>query len=106
MCEDSSRYEGRFLDASIALDIFRLQRDGYRDQIVRLEAQLAAAVSRADRAETRLHEAVMRLSRLDLQTGALPVRSTATEVLADGKRILRLDNPVFVPRKVMRRVGA
>jgi hypothetical protein len=56
--------------------------------------RLAAADHRAELAEERLHGATLMLSNLAVQAVSSPSRSTATEVLVDGKSILRLNNPI------------
>ncbi len=92
-----TKHEKALLEVSAALEITRFQRDSHAKEIERLEAQLTAATRRAERAEERLHETTMRLSDLGMQIASIAARSTATEVLMDGKSILRLNNPVRVP---------
>ncbi|MBM3616529.1 MAG: hypothetical protein FJX28_14240 [Alphaproteobacteria bacterium] len=87
----------RAIELSAALEITKFQRDAYRAQIEKLEQRLADADRRAERAEARLHEATQMLSNLALQAVSLPTRSNATEVLVDGKSILRLNNPGLPP---------
>lgn len=87
-------HKQRALELSAALEIAKFQRDAYRDQIEKLEQRLMAADHRAERAEQRLHDATRMLSNLAMQAVSAPARSTATEVLVDGKSILRLNNPV------------
>jgi chromosome segregation ATPase len=84
----------QILELSVALEITKFQRDAYREQIAKLEQSLADADRRAERAEQRLHEATLMLSNLAMQSVTATTRSNATEVLVDGKSILRLNNPI------------
>ena len=86
------------LELSVALEITKFQRDAYHDQVTKLELILADADRRAERAEERLHEATKMLSSLAMQAVNMPARSNATEVLVDGKSILRLNNPINAHR--------
>ena len=54
---------------------------------------------RAERAEQRLHEATRLLSTIAMQAMNVPARSSAIEVLVDGKSILRLNNPINFDRE-------
>ena len=82
------------LELSVALEITKFQRDAHREQIAKLEQRLADADRRAERVEERLHEATLMLSNLAMQAVTATTRSNATEVLVDGKSILRLNNPI------------
>jgi hypothetical protein len=84
----------QILELSVALEITKFQRDAYREQIAKLEQRLADADRRAERAEERLHEATLMLSNLAVQSVTATTRSNATEVLVDGKSILRFNNPI------------
>ena len=84
----------QILELSAALEIIKFQRDACHEQVTKLEQRLADADRRAERAEERLHEATRMLSSLAIQAVNAPVRSNATEVLVDGKSILRLNNPI------------
>ncbi len=84
----------QILELSVALEITKFQRDAYREQIAKLEQRLAGADRRAERAKERLHEATLMLSNLAVQSVTATTRSNATEVLVDGKSILRLNNPI------------
>ena len=84
----------QILELSVALEITKFQRDAHREQIAKLEQRLADADRRAERAEQRLHETTLMLSNLALQSVTATTRSNATEVLVDGKSILRLNNPI------------
>jgi hypothetical protein len=84
----------QILELSVALEITKFQRDAYREQITKLEQRLADADRRAERAEERLYEAQQIPSSLAMQAVNAPARSNATEVLFDGKSILRLNNPI------------
>jgi hypothetical protein len=84
----------QILELSVALEITKFQRDAHREQIAKLEQRLADADRRAERVEERLHEATLMLSNLAMQAVTATTRSNATEVLVDGKSILRLNNPI------------
>lgn len=84
----------QILELSVALEITKFQRDAYREQIAKLEQRLADVDRRAERAEQRLHETTLMLSNLAMQSVTATTRSNATEVLVDGKSILRLNNPI------------
>jgi chromosome segregation ATPase len=84
----------QILELSVALEITKFQRDTFREQIAKLEQRLADADRRVERAEQRLHEATLMLSNLAMQSVTATTRSNATEVLVDGKSILRLNNPI------------
>ncbi|MFZ9199764.1 MAG: hypothetical protein ACO22Z_10470 [Paracoccaceae bacterium] len=89
----------QILELSVALEITKFQRDAYREQIAKLEQRLADADRRAERVEERLHEATLMLSNLATQAVTATTQSNATEVLVDGKSILRLNNPVAIASK-------
>jgi hypothetical protein len=84
----------QILELSVAFEITKFQRDAYREQIARIEQRLADADRRAERAEERLHEAALMLDNLAMQAVTATKRSNATEVMVDGKSILRLNNPI------------
>lgn len=86
------------METAIALEITKFQRDSLKDQIKQLAAQLSAATLRAERAEERLHETTVMLSKLSLQSTSHAARSTLTEILVEGRSILRLENPIHVPQ--------
>jgi chromosome segregation ATPase len=94
MTKTRTDYKQRALELSVALEITKFQRDAYREQVAKLEQRLTAADQRAERAEERLHGATLKISNIAMQVVSAPLRSTATEVLVDGKSILRLNNPV------------
>jgi hypothetical protein len=84
----------RLLELSVALEIAKTERDAYRDRFDALNAQLAAATARAERAEERLQETTRMM--FDLGRDALSARahSSATEVMIEGRSVLRLSRPV------------
>ena len=88
----------RLLEVSVALEIVRNERDYLRVEISALRDQLAKTTERAERSEARLHEVTMTMAALSREAILAPARSTATEVLMDGKSILRLNNPVAMQR--------
>lgn len=99
MAKSRTDHKQKVLELSVALEITKFQRDAYRDQIEKLEQRLMAADHRAERADQRLHDATLMLSNLAMQAVSSPARSTATEVLVDGKSILRLHNPINLRRE-------
>ena len=98
MAKKSSKEDKAFMVTASALEITRFQRDSLKDQIEQLAAQLHAATLRAERAEERLHETTIMLSKLSLQATSHAVGSTLTEVLVEGRSILRLENPIHTPQ--------
>ncbi len=98
MTKARADHKQRALELSVALEITKFQRDIYRDQNEKLEQRLSQADRRAELAEERLHEATQMLSSLAMQAVNVPERSSATEVLVDGKSILRLNNPINLPK--------
>ena len=93
----------QILELSVALEITKFQRDAYHEQVTKLEQRLADADRRAERAEERLHEATWMRSTLAMQAVNAPARSNATEVLVDGRSILRLNNPINFEGKAQRK---
>lgn len=79
---------------SSELEAVKSERDHLRKQLNWVQGYLQQTTERAERAEVRLHEVTMTMADLGRQAMSLPTRSTATEVLMDGKSILRLSNPV------------
>lgn len=94
MTNAKTNHKQRALELAAALEVAQYQRDAYRDQVVKLELRLTTADRRAERAEERLYGATRMLSNLAVRAVSAPSRSTATEVLVDGKSILRLNNPI------------
>jgi chromosome segregation ATPase len=86
--------DNRLLEVSVALEIVRHERDHLRSQLDQLQKQLDQAVSRAERSEARLHEVTMTMAELSRQAILAPGRSNATEIMVDGKSVLRLSNPI------------
>jgi chromosome segregation ATPase len=84
----------QLLEISVALEILRSERDSLRAQVTLLQEQLQKNTERAERAEMRLHEVTMTMADLNRHAILAPTRSTATEILMDGKSILRLNNPI------------
>jgi hypothetical protein len=84
----------RPLDAMVALEIAKSQRDFYRTQLDDLRAQLAAANARAEKAEDRLQETTRMLFDLGRDALAARPQSSATEVMIEGRSVLRLSRPV------------
>lgn len=84
----------KLLELSVALEIVRSERDYLRAEVSALRDQLTKADERSERSEARLHEVTMTMAELSREAILSPSRSNATEVLMDGKSILRLNNPV------------
>jgi len=84
----------RLLEVSVALEIVKTERTHLQAKVRGLQDQLQQAQERARCAEARLHEVTLALADLSRQALAAQARSLATEVLSDGKIILRLSNPV------------
>jgi chromosome segregation ATPase len=84
----------RLADATVALEIAKAERDALRSLLDDLRAQLVSATARAERAEDRLQDATRML--FDLGRDALSVRaqSQATEVMIEGRSVLRLSRPI------------
>jgi seryl-tRNA synthetase len=98
MTKTRTDHKHRAAELSLALEIAKFQRDAYREQIAKLEERVAQADRRAERAEERLHATTLMISSIAHKAVSTPNRSTATEVLVDGKSILRLNNPInFAP---------
>jgi outer membrane murein-binding lipoprotein Lpp len=88
----------KILELSVALEIIRNERDYLHAEVQALRDQLAKANERAERSEARLHDVTMTMAELNREAILAPTRSHATEVLMDGKSILRLNNPVATQR--------
>ena len=86
--------ERELSEARMALEIAKIERDQLRMRVEELHRYLTKADARAERAEERLHEITMAISKLGQLALTRQALSTATEVLIDGKSILRLNNPV------------
>lgn len=84
----------QLLELSVALEIAKHERDSLRAQTDMLKTQLEQATRRAEKAEDRLHETTSMLWTLSRDAISMPNRSMATEVMVDGKSVLRLSNPV------------
>jgi chromosome segregation ATPase len=95
---DGGKAAKRLQDASVALEGLRAERDFLRAQVNWLQNQLDKATQRAERAEDRLHEVTLKMADLSHEAILAPTRSGATEVLMDGKSILRLSNPIPMQR--------
>jgi ethanolamine utilization protein EutA (predicted chaperonin) len=82
------------LKAKISAEVLTAQRDHYRAQAEFLDKQLAKAEARAALAEQRLHQITMTMAEISQNAISASAKSSATEVLMDGRSILRLNNPV------------
>ena len=90
----SSAIQARLFETSVALEIVRSERDHLHDQVALLRDQLDRTTQRAERAEERLHQITLMMGNLGTQAIASQQRSGATEVLMDGRSVLRLNNPI------------
>ena len=97
MAKKSKKNGKRLMETAIALEIAKFQRDSLKAQVEQLKVQLNAAAVRAERAEDRLHETTVMLSKLSLQATSHAVKSTIQEVLVEGRTILRLMDPINSP---------
>lgn len=84
----------RLLEVSVALETAKIERDAYRDRYEDLRAQLAAANARAERAEERLQETTRMLFDLGRDAVFARPQSSATEVMVEGRSVLRLSRPI------------
>jgi predicted nucleic acid-binding Zn-ribbon protein len=90
----SSKNWKHLLEISVALEITKSERDHLRSQINMLQEQLNKAEARAERAEARLHQTTILMSDLSRQAIVAQSSTAFTEILMDGRSILRLNNPV------------
>ena len=90
----SSNNWKHLLEVSVALEITKSERDHLRSQVTMLQEQLNKAEARAERAEVRLHQTTIMMSDLSKQAIAAQSSNAFTEILMDGRSILRLNNPV------------
>lgn len=84
----------RLLEVSVALEIAKTERDAYRDRYEDLRSQLAAANARAEKAEDRLQETTRMLFDLGRDAVVARPQSSATEVMVEGRSVLRLSRPI------------
>jgi len=84
----------RLLETTVALEIAKTERDGLRVQAEDLRAQLAAATARAEKAEDRLQETTRMLFDLGRDAAGARPHSSATEVMVEGRSVLRLSRPI------------
>jgi division protein CdvB (Snf7/Vps24/ESCRT-III family) len=84
----------RLLEVSVALEIAKTERDAYRDRYEDLRVQLTAATARAEKAEERLQETTRMLFDLGRDAVVARPQSSATEVMVEGRSVLRLSRPL------------
>lgn len=84
----------RLLEVTVALEIAKTERDACRGRLDEMREQLSAANTRAERAEERLAETTRMLFDLSRDAVAIRPQSTATEVMVEGRSVLRLSRPV------------
>lgn len=85
----------QLLEVSVALEIVKMERDQCREKTKSLEHQLAETTLRAKEAEERLQETTDMLFRLSKAALSARYRSTASEVIIDGRSVLRLEHPII-----------
>ncbi|MEN8983195.1 MAG: hypothetical protein ABF255_13610 [Planktotalea arctica] len=96
-----SETSDQLLGLTETLEIVKTERDCLRDEVNRLTDELERTSLRAERAETRLHEVTLAMVDISRQAILSPQRSTVTEVMMDGRSLLRLGNPVGFGKKSM-----
>ena len=84
----------RLLEVTVALEIAKTERDAYRERLDEMREQLSAATTRAERAEERLAETTRMLFDLSRDAVAVRPQSSATEVMVEGRSVLRLSRPI------------
>ncbi|MBF9046492.1 hypothetical protein LSUCC0031_05110 [Rhodobacterales bacterium LSUCC0031] len=82
------------LKVTVALEVAKTERDAYFTRLEEMRAQLAAVTARAERAEERLAETTRMLFDLGRDAVTQRPQSTATEVMVEGRSVLRLSRPV------------
>ena len=92
----------RLLEVTVALEIAKTERDAYRGRLDEMREQLSAATTRAERAEERLAETTRMLFDLSRDAVAVRPQSSATEVMVEGRSVLRLSRPIGIeaPREM------
>ena len=86
----------RLLEVSVALEIAKTERDAFRGRLEEMREQLLAVTTRAERAEQRLEETTRMLFDLSRDAVAMRPQSTATEVMVEGRSVLRLSRPIGI----------
>ena len=94
-----SDIQRKFLEASVAPEIVKNERDHLRARLGEMQYHLQQTMQRADRMEQRLHAAHASLARLSESLITPPYISSWAEVEHDGRKVLRLDNPVRRPTR-------
>ena len=96
---DTIRAHRHLFDYPEVLEIVKAERDYLRGEACTLKVELEGALLRAERAEARLHELTLAIAEVSRQAVLAPQRSTVTEVMIEGKKLLQLGNPVGFGRK-------
>lgn len=94
-----SDMQRKFLEASIALELVKAERDHLRARLGEMQYHMQQTMQRADRMEQRLHSAHASLARLSESLIAAPQISSWAEIDHDDRKVLRLDNPVRRPNR-------
>lgn len=84
----------QLLELTVALEIAKAERDSYRSRFEEMRTQLAATTARAEKAEERLQETTRMLFDLGRDAATGRPQSVATEVMVEGRSVLRLSRPV------------
>jgi hypothetical protein len=84
----------KLIKAKISVEVLTAQRDHYRAHADFLDKQLAKAEARAELAEQRLHQITMTMAEISQNAISTSTQSSTTEVLMEGRSVLRLTNPV------------
>ena len=84
----------RLLEVTVALEIAKTERDAFRGRLDEMREQLSAATTRAERAEERLAETTRMLFDLSRDAVAVRPQSSETEVMVEGRSVLRLSSPI------------
>ena len=84
----------RLLEVTVALEIAKTERDAFRGRLDEMREQLSAATTRAERAEERFAETTRMLFDLSRDAVAVRPQSSATEVMVEGRSVLRLSRPI------------
>lgn len=89
----------KLLQVSVALEVIKTERDQLRDRLTEIRYSLQQTMQRVDRIEQRLHVAHESLARLGESLITPPYISSWAEVDHDGRKVLRLDNPLPQPTR-------
>ncbi|MBT5001958.1 MAG: hypothetical protein HOI86_12050 [Tateyamaria sp.] len=86
--------EHQLLELRLALETVKAERDRYKSTSKIFEKLLTKAEERAERSEERLHQITLTMSEISQSAIKTQKNSDVTEVLVDGRSLLRLNSPV------------